>query len=136
MSGLAPGSLASHVLENGVGGFVSELEAAAEINELRRNAGVNDGPVSITDRGLGWGRLVQDGLLRRTVLVGGDVLASGRFKSKLEDLEGIGGFGSGSCYTEGVPSREGNLCRMSELPRELLGSDIPCWRRSRPCRPR
>lgn len=122
MSGLAPGSLAPHVLENGIGGLVGELEAAAQIDELRRNAGVDDAAVSVTDGGLGWGRLVWDGLLRRTVLVGGNVLASGGFKGKLEDLEGVGVFGSGSCDTEGVPGREGNLCKMSGLPRELLGS--------------
>lgn len=58
VSGLAPGSLAPQVLENSVGGLVGELEPAAEIDELRRNAGINDGVVSVTDGGLGWRLLV------------------------------------------------------------------------------
>lgn len=118
MAGLASGILTSHVLEDSVGGLVGELEAAAEVDELCGNAGVEDGiaPIAGLDR---W-RLVLDGLLlRSTALAGGDVLAGSRFKGELEDLEGVGVLGGRCCDTEGVAGRKGNLYRVSGFAEEL-----------------
>lgn len=107
MAGLGSGGLVSHVLENGVGGFVGKLEAAAEVDELCGDAVVEDGVALIT--GLDGRRLVLDGLLRDAALVGGEVLAGGGFEGELEDLERVGILGGGCCDTEGVAGGEGNL---------------------------
>lgn len=117
MPGLAPGDLASHVLEDGVGGLVGELEAAAKVDELCGNAVVENGVASIVN--LDGRRLVLDGLLLGTALVGGEVLGGGGFEGELEDLEGIGVLGGGCCDTEGVAGRERNLYRVSGFVDEL-----------------
>lgn len=133
MSGFALGGLVPHVLENGVGGFVGELETTAKVDELRRNAIVKDGVARLAD----WGCLVHDRLLGSTVLVGGNALAGGGLQGELEDLEGVGVLGGGGCDAEGVAGREGDLSVFSRsLSGTSEGGGIPCWLRSRSCRPR
>lgn len=77
MAGVGLGGLISHVLQDSVRGLVGELEAAAEVDELRGDAGVENGVASVANRHLGWGRLVLDGLLGGISLVGRDILAGG-----------------------------------------------------------
>lgn len=118
VAGLTSGSLVSHVLEDGVGSLVGELEAAAEVDELCGDTGVENSVAFIAglDR---WG-LVLEGLLKSTALVGGDVLGGSGFKRKLEDLEGVGILWGSCCDTEGVAGRKRDLNRVSRFADGVL----------------
>lgn len=119
---LALGGLTFHVLEDGVGGLVGKLEAAAQVNELSGNAGIEN---IFAGRGNGRriGRrcLVLNRLLGSVVLIHGSTLARGGFQDELEDLEGVGVLGGGSSDTECVASRQSDLVRVSGLFTARLG---------------
>lgn len=108
------GRLTVEILDDIVSSLVHQLHATTKVDNLRRNACVQDRVASLC---WWWWILVRNRFLWRllvvTALVLGDGLSSGRFQSKFEDLEGIGVLGSGGCDTEGVSRRQRNLNAVS-----------------------
>lgn len=131
LPGLVLGCLAFHILEDVGGRFVGKLETTAEVDELGGNSVIQD---SVSSRWVGncvlLLFLVPGGLLLGSAHLGGDDLAltGGRLQNKLEDLEGIGVLGCGSCDTEGVSRGESDLLYLSmgRLHSSMLETYLVC----------